>query len=256
MSSAWSLPLTIISFIAGSIKIPTSLSNGSYVLRHEIIALHSANSANGAQNYPQCINLDITSSGIEDLSSVGVPATELYKFDEPGIAINIYRSLSTYAIPGPTLWSGAMKAATQTVAEIESYAPLQTDTPTISGRPTAYASRTKVTSTTASPKMTTAQTGPSPYSKIAALIDALPPGVLTHTLTGTSSLSKSTTSVVDEAVWGERPEKDLPEGWTLRDLLGWVQYVMKQAWDGNDVPGHARKRRSSHAREFFGGGRV
>jgi hypothetical protein len=36
-----------------TVKIPSSLAPGSYVLRHEIIALHSAGSSNGAQNYPQ-----------------------------------------------------------------------------------------------------------------------------------------------------------------------------------------------------------
>jgi len=36
-----------------NVKIPSSLAPGSYVLRHEIIGLHSAGSSNGAQNYPQ-----------------------------------------------------------------------------------------------------------------------------------------------------------------------------------------------------------
>jgi len=36
-----------------TVKIPSSLAPGSYVLRHEIIGLHSAGSSNGAQNYPQ-----------------------------------------------------------------------------------------------------------------------------------------------------------------------------------------------------------
>ncbi|KAF7534318.1 hypothetical protein G7054_g6288 [Neopestalotiopsis clavispora] len=35
-----------------SITIPSTLAAGNYVLRHEIIALHSAGSEDGAQNYP------------------------------------------------------------------------------------------------------------------------------------------------------------------------------------------------------------
>lgn len=33
-----------------------NLAPGNYVVRHEIIALHAAGQANGAQSYPQCIN--------------------------------------------------------------------------------------------------------------------------------------------------------------------------------------------------------
>jgi hypothetical protein len=36
-----------------NVKVPSSLAPGSYVLRHEIIGLHSAGNPNGAQNYPQ-----------------------------------------------------------------------------------------------------------------------------------------------------------------------------------------------------------
>jgi cellulase len=43
--------------------IPLGLKSGNYVLRHKIIAFHSAAQKNGAQNYPQCINLKVTSPG-------------------------------------------------------------------------------------------------------------------------------------------------------------------------------------------------
>jgi cellulase len=35
-----------------SVKIPSSIKPGNYVLRHETIALHQAQSVGGAQNYP------------------------------------------------------------------------------------------------------------------------------------------------------------------------------------------------------------
>lgn len=38
----------------GSLTIPSDLKAGNYVLRHEIIALHSAGQEDGAQAYPQC----------------------------------------------------------------------------------------------------------------------------------------------------------------------------------------------------------
>lgn len=44
---------------AWNVKIPASLAAGSYVLRHEIIGLHSAGNPNGAQNYPQVSDIAI-----------------------------------------------------------------------------------------------------------------------------------------------------------------------------------------------------
>lgn len=89
-----------------SVTIPTDIASGNYVLRHEIIALHSAEEADGAQNYPQCVNLQITGTGTATPS--GTLGTALYQESEAGIIVNIYQSLSTYDIPGPTLYSGAI----------------------------------------------------------------------------------------------------------------------------------------------------
>ncbi|KAH6842963.1 glycosyl hydrolase family 61-domain-containing protein [Chaetomium sp. MPI-CAGE-AT-0009] len=87
------------------VKIPAGIAPGNYVLRHEIIALHSAGQANGAQNYPQCFNLQITGSGTD--KPAGVLGTKLYTADEPGILANIYTSPVKYEIPGPALIAGA-----------------------------------------------------------------------------------------------------------------------------------------------------
>ncbi|KAF2238404.1 lytic polysaccharide monooxygenase, partial [Viridothelium virens] len=81
------------------VTIPKSIAPGNYVLRHEIIALHSAGSAGGAQMYPHCINLQITGSGTT--KPTGTLGTALYKEADPGIEVNIYQSLS-YVIPGPS----------------------------------------------------------------------------------------------------------------------------------------------------------
>ncbi|KAM7198875.1 putative glycoside hydrolase [Naviculisporaceae sp. PSN 640] len=87
------------------VKIPSNLAPGFYILRHEIIALHSGNKPNGAQNYPQCINLEITGSG--NATPSGVKGTSLYKPDDAGILFNIYRSMESYPVPGPSVISGA-----------------------------------------------------------------------------------------------------------------------------------------------------
>ncbi|KAF2454443.1 glycosyl hydrolase family 61-domain-containing protein [Lineolata rhizophorae] len=88
------------------LTIPASIAPGNYVLRHEIIALHEGNQEGGAQNYPQCINLEITGSGTNTLPS-GTLGIELYTATDPGIFFNIYSSdLDTYEVPGPALLAG------------------------------------------------------------------------------------------------------------------------------------------------------
>ena len=86
-----------------TVNIPASLAPGNYVLRHEIIALHSAGQENGAQAYPQCINLEVTGSGSSSPS--GVPATEFYTSTDPGIQFNLYEPNLQYTVPGPALWT-------------------------------------------------------------------------------------------------------------------------------------------------------
>ena len=98
------------------VTIPPGLS-GNFVLRHEIIALHSAfdqDGEDGAQNYPNCINLKISGSGKQHPCRAGADCrygTELYKADDPGILINIYDgSIPNYTIPGPSVWNGLKSA--------------------------------------------------------------------------------------------------------------------------------------------------
>lgn len=98
------------------VQIPSTIASGNYVLRHEIIALHSAENSDGAQNYPQCFNLEITGGGSD--VPTGTLGTELYSEDDAGILVNIYVTTSTYVVPGPTMISGATEIATQSTSAI------------------------------------------------------------------------------------------------------------------------------------------
>ncbi|KAI1060883.1 hypothetical protein LB507_010077 [Fusarium sp. FIESC RH6] len=80
--------------------VPKNLKAGNYVLRHEIIGLHSAGQTNGAQAYPQCINLKVTGSGSQALSGGG-DFTKFYTPNDAGIKFNLYGQFSSYDIPGP-----------------------------------------------------------------------------------------------------------------------------------------------------------
>ncbi|KAM4061951.1 glycosyl hydrolase family 61 protein [Hirsutella rhossiliensis] len=96
-----------------TVNIPSDIAAGNYVLRHEIIALHLAKVDNGAQAYPQCLNLKVTGGGTA--TPKGIPATQFYTPTDPGILIDIFNNLATYVIPGPALYKGR-DAAPPTIA--------------------------------------------------------------------------------------------------------------------------------------------
>lgn len=105
---AWASDALVANNNTWTVTIPKTLAPGGYVLRHEIIALHSADKVNGAQSYPQCINLKVTGTGTA--APVGVKATSLYKYKGAGIYVSIwYPALISYRIPGPAIWQGATK---------------------------------------------------------------------------------------------------------------------------------------------------
>ncbi|KAE8448882.1 hypothetical protein EG329_008678 [Mollisiaceae sp. DMI_Dod_QoI] len=104
----WSTDVMIANNNTWVVKIPPTIAPGNYVLRHEIIALHAASSVNGAQNYPFCFNLAISSTGTD--KPVGVLATTFYNEKDPGVLYNVDVAppLAPYTIPGPPLYSAAV----------------------------------------------------------------------------------------------------------------------------------------------------
>ncbi|KAG4420234.1 hypothetical protein IFR04_006612 [Cadophora malorum] len=105
----WASDTLIANNNSWSVTIPSTIAPGNYVLRHEIIALHSAGTEGGAQNYPQCFNLEVTGSGTD--APTGTLGTSLYTATDPGILVNIYAAIASYVVPGPALYSGAVSAS-------------------------------------------------------------------------------------------------------------------------------------------------
>ncbi|KAL2060593.1 hypothetical protein VTL71DRAFT_9234 [Oculimacula yallundae] len=101
----WASDALMANNLTGSVTIPTNIAAGNYVLRHEMIALHSAGDVNGAQNYPFCVNLEVSGSGTD--KPEGVLGTALYTATDPGIKFNLYVAGAKYTIPGPPVISGA-----------------------------------------------------------------------------------------------------------------------------------------------------
>ncbi|KAH8827674.1 cellulose-growth-specific protein [Flagelloscypha sp. PMI_526] len=89
-------------------NIPAKLAPGNYLIRHELLALHQANTP---QFYPECAQLTVTGSG------TGVPSGSYlvkhpgaYSMSDPGVNINIYDAATAaqtnYTVPGPAIWTG------------------------------------------------------------------------------------------------------------------------------------------------------
>jgi len=95
------------------VKVPQKLKEGHYVLRHEIIALHVADQLDGAQAYPQCINLEVgraDGEGMGEDLNQGVRGEGLYGWRDSGVLVDIHNGVTGYNIPGPSLWEFAEKA--------------------------------------------------------------------------------------------------------------------------------------------------
>ncbi|ESU08386.1 hypothetical protein FGSG_04681 [Fusarium graminearum PH-1] len=71
-----------------NITIPANLAPGSYVLRHEIIALHPGGAEGTTQMYPQCVNLVVKGHGT--VQPDGVFATDLYSSTDAGLLHNVF----------------------------------------------------------------------------------------------------------------------------------------------------------------------
>lgn len=156
----WATDVLIANNNSWLVEVPPTLTPGPYVLRHEIIALHYAAQTNGAQNYPQCFNLWVEGDATASASSAGgTPvdkdqgglAVDFYKADDPGIAIDVYKKMTTYEIPGPTVVSGA--------------APIPVVSQTLSV-PTAAGTPVMVMGSTAMPYPTSVAKVDDPVSKL------------------------------------------------------------------------------------------
>ncbi|RFU82110.1 endoglucanase iv [Trichoderma arundinaceum] len=168
----WASDVLIANNNTWIVQIPKDLETGNYVLRHEMIALHSAGQADGAQNYPQCFNLAVTGTG--SLQPTGVLGTELYRKSDPGILFDIYTSPLTYIVPGPTLVSGLPSSVAQ-----GSSAATATSSARVPGN--VGTGGTSSEATTVSKSTSLATTRPSSSS---AIITSAPTGAVTQSLYG------------------------------------------------------------------------
>lgn len=78
-----------------TVKIPSSLKAGEYLLRHEILGLHVAGQKMGAQFYPSCAQIVVSGGGSSELPT-GVALPGAYNPEDPGVScLSWRRSRST-----------------------------------------------------------------------------------------------------------------------------------------------------------------
>ncbi|KFA63714.1 hypothetical protein S40285_07105 [Stachybotrys chlorohalonatus IBT 40285] len=83
--------------------IPECIEPGFYLVRHELIALHSAFSYPGAQFYPGCHQIEVTGGGsTQPTDLVGFPGA--YSPTDPGVTYDAYQA-QEYILPGPKLFT-------------------------------------------------------------------------------------------------------------------------------------------------------
>ncbi|ATZ53916.1 hypothetical protein BCIN_09g06730 [Botrytis cinerea B05.10] len=184
----WASDQLIANNNSWSVTIPESLAPGGYVLRHEIIALHSAEQADGAQNYPQCINLWVSGSGSAVPASADTTlGTALYTETEAGVNVNIYASIASYDVPGPTQWA----SATASVAQGTSGA-VATGAAVVSSAASSAAA--VATSSAASSAAVVASSSAQTSAQVAAVSSAAP--VASSSAVASSSVASVASSVV------------------------------------------------------------
>ncbi|KAG2008469.1 hypothetical protein CC2G_013900 [Coprinopsis cinerea AmutBmut pab1-1] len=82
-------------------RIPPNLLPGQYLIRHEWIALHFAESYPGVQIYPACIQVEVTGNGTAfPTSFVSFPGA--YTPETPGMIFDVWNDDGvSYPLPGP-----------------------------------------------------------------------------------------------------------------------------------------------------------
>ncbi|KAF2466736.1 uncharacterized protein BDR25DRAFT_376874 [Lindgomyces ingoldianus] len=105
-SGKWGVDRMIAAGGWSDFTMPSCVASGQYLLRAEIIALHSAKTQGAAQFYMGCAQINVQGSGTKTGDTVSFPGA--YSATDPGILINIYDTMGNpngggkpYKIPGP-----------------------------------------------------------------------------------------------------------------------------------------------------------
>ncbi|KAJ2898010.1 glycoside hydrolase family 61 protein [Zalerion maritima] len=87
--------------------IPEGLKSGLYLLRHELLALHQANTP---QFYPECAQVEVVDGGGSFPTGeylTAIPGAGYALADDPSVDVNVYASSepTTFKVHGPPVWN-------------------------------------------------------------------------------------------------------------------------------------------------------
>jgi len=88
-----------------SVLIPEDITPGNYLLRFELLALHSATQQSGAQPYVRCAEITVTGSGsVNPAPLMQIPSSDYATLTSPGVLFSLYQSPlkngANYTYPG------------------------------------------------------------------------------------------------------------------------------------------------------------
>lgn len=86
-NNTWAVDKLIANAGNVSMTIPSCIPSGQYLLRAELIALHSASTYPGAQFYMECAQIKVTGGGSASPDTVAFPGA--YEGTDPGITFNV-----------------------------------------------------------------------------------------------------------------------------------------------------------------------
>lgn len=110
-SGVWAVDTMIANDGWWDFTLPSCVADGQYLLRVEILALHSAHENMGAQFYQSCAQIEVSGGGsFAPTETVQIPG--VYAQDDPSILTNIYgeggvanNGGQEYTHPGPSVIS-------------------------------------------------------------------------------------------------------------------------------------------------------
>lgn len=121
------------------ITLPADIAPGNYLLRGEILAHHGSYALNGVQPYVGCVELTVSGSGKATPAGVAIPG--VYSNQDPGMLFDIYKSFTSYPIPGPAVYkSGSSSSGSSASTPVATAAPATVaPKPSTTGTPAAPA---------------------------------------------------------------------------------------------------------------------
>ncbi|KAB5593105.1 endo-beta-1,4-glucanase D [Ceratobasidium theobromae] len=182
-------------------KIPETLADGDYLVRHEIIALHNAKGKGGAEFYPACLQVRIKNSNAGNATVTATPTVSFpgaYSPTDPGILVNVFEQpldgskyefpagpVAAVSAPGatgnsPNVTVQASSSAPTSTASSATSTPISTVStisptsavPTVS--PTSTVSTVSLTSTVSTASRIVTTTASSPTANTTASSTPVP----------------------------------------------------------------------------------